>query len=129
MPTSRSETVSVFAPFDVVVVPFPYTDRLAEKKRPAVVVSAPDVSAKYGLVWLLMVTSADNPAWECDVIVKDLKAVGLPAPSRVRTAKIATADAARIIAKIGRLSPDDEDAVMKKLKDLLAGMSNKKGRG
>lgn len=129
MPTSRSETLPVFAPFDVVVVPFPYTDRLAEKRRPAVVVSAPDVRAKYGLVWLLMVTSAENPAWECDVIVKDLKAAGLPAPSRVCTAKIATAGAARIIAKIGRLSSYDEHAVMNKLKGLLAGMSNKKGRG
>ncbi len=29
-----------FAPGDVVVVPFPYTDALAEKRRPAVVVSS-----------------------------------------------------------------------------------------
>ena len=38
VPSSRSKA---FAPFDVVVVPFPYADRLAEKRRPAVVVNAP----------------------------------------------------------------------------------------
>ncbi|MEA2824553.1 MAG: hypothetical protein QOF03_1035, partial [Alphaproteobacteria bacterium] len=41
MPTNRSEAVTAYAPFQVVVVPFPYTDRLADKRRPAVVVSKP----------------------------------------------------------------------------------------
>jgi mRNA interferase MazF len=107
--------------FDVVVVPFPYTDRLAEKRRPAVVVSVPDVSTKYGLVWLLMVTSAHNPGWDCDVLVSDLKAAGLPSPSRVRPAKIATADAARIIGRIGKLSAKDARGVAAKMKSLMAG--------
>jgi mRNA-degrading endonuclease toxin of MazEF toxin-antitoxin module len=32
-----------YAPFDVVVVPFPTAGRLAEKRRPAIVISAPDL--------------------------------------------------------------------------------------
>jgi mRNA-degrading endonuclease toxin of MazEF toxin-antitoxin module len=121
VPTNRSKAqTSAFAPFDVVVVPFPYTDRLAEKRRPAVVISAPELSKNYGLVWLLMVTSADNPRWDCDIAVSDLKEAGLPAASLVRIAKIATADADRILRRIGKLSAKDAHAVAAELKALMA---------
>jgi hypothetical protein len=32
-----------FAAFDIVLVPFPFSDRLAERRRPAVVVSRSDL--------------------------------------------------------------------------------------
>jgi len=48
---------------DVVVLPFPYADRLAEKRRPAVVVSLPSLAQKHGIVWVVMVTSAENAGW------------------------------------------------------------------
>ena len=38
-----------FDPFDIVVVPFPYADRLAEKRRPALVISNRKLAA-HGLV-------------------------------------------------------------------------------
>jgi mRNA interferase MazF len=107
----------IFAPFDIVVVPFPYADRLAEKRRPALVVSAPGLQKRFGLVWLAMITSADNPAWDCDVAVSDLKLAGLPAPSVVRPAKIATVDAARILRRTGKLTAKDA----KRVKDFLRG--------
>jgi mRNA interferase MazF len=110
-----------YAPFDVVVVPFPYADRLAEKRRPAVVVSAPTLEKRYGLVWLAMITSASNPAWHDDVLVSDLKIAGLPAPSRLRTAKIATVDATRVLRRIGKLSAKDAKAMKERLRMLLAG--------
>ena len=109
-----------FAPFEVVVVPFPYTDRLAEKRRPAIVISAPELQKRHGLVWLAMVTSAANPAWHFDVVIADLKSTALPAPSRVRPAKIATVDAARILHRIGRLSGTDAAAVRMNLRKLAA---------
>jgi mRNA interferase MazF len=108
-------------PFDIVVVPFPYADKLAEKRRPAVVISAPVVSTRYKLVWLAMVTSAVNPRWDCDVDISDLKPTGLPAPSRIRPVKIATADTARIVRVIGHLSAADAKALKAKLAALLAG--------
>lgn len=110
-----------FAPFDVVVVPFPYAERLAEKRRPAIVISAPNLEKRHGLVWLAMVTSASNPAWRDDVLVSDLKVAGLPAPSRIRPAKIATVDAARIVRRIGKLSAKDAKAVRETLRALMAG--------
>jgi mRNA interferase MazF len=108
-------------PFDIVVVPFPYADRLAEKHRPAVVISAPVVSGRYKLVWLAMVTSAVNPPWACDVEISDLAVTALPAPSRIRPVKIATADVARIVRRIGKLSARDAKALKSALAALLAG--------
>jgi mRNA interferase MazF len=115
-PTSRSE----FASFDVVVVPFPYAERLAEKRRPAVVVSAPDLQRTSGLTWLAMVTSAENPRWQHDVDVSDLKSAGLPAPSLLRPAKIATVDASRILRRIGRLTAQDARLLIESLQALMA---------
>jgi|KBSMisStandDraft_5_1062788.scaffolds.fasta_scaffold29620_6 mRNA interferase MazF len=108
-------------PFDIVVVPFPYADRLAEKRRPAVVVSAPVVSDRYKLVWLAMITSAANPRWDCDVEISDLRVAALPAPSRIRPVKIATADVARVVRRIGKLGARDAKALKTALAVLLAG--------
>lgn len=107
-------------PFDIVVVPFPYADRLAEKRRPAIVISAPVVSDRYRLVWLAMVTSAVNPRWDCDVEICDLAPTALPAPSRIRPVKIATADVARIVRRIGRLGARDVKTLKSALKGLQA---------
>ena len=91
-----------YEPFDIVVVPFPYADRLAEKRRPALVISNRKL-ATHGLVWVAMITSAENEAWSSDVAVADLKRAGLPAPSVVRVAKIACIEPGRIDRRVGRL--------------------------
>jgi mRNA interferase MazF len=119
--TAPSNRFKAFAPFDVVVVPFPYADRLAEKRRPAIVVNAPALQSDYGLVWLAMVTSADNRGWDCDVAVSDLKAAGLPSASVVRPVKIATVDADRILRRIGKLGPKDARAVSREIGQFMGG--------
>lgn len=109
----------MFAPYDVVVVPFPYSDRLAEKRRPAVVISAPALEQQQGLVWLAMITSAENRAWGSDIAISDLAVAGLPAPSMVRPAKIATVDGDRIVRRIGKLPARDVRAVAAQLKKFI----------
>lgn len=93
---------SDFSPGDVVVVPFPYSDRFAEKRRPALVVSNDEVGAQ-GFVWVVMITSATHRPARHDVKIDDLASVGLTAPSVVRPIKIACLEPARIIRKAGRL--------------------------
>jgi len=115
-PTARSVE---FSSFDVVVVPFPYADKLAEKKRPALIVSSSQMAAQYGLVWLAMITSASNPRWDCDAEIENLATAGLPAPSLVRPVKVATIDVGRIMRRIGRLSAADANAVKAKLRELI----------
>jgi mRNA interferase MazF len=83
----------VFEAWDVVKVPFPYADRPIRQRRPALVVAANDLQAAHGLLWVVMITSAENRGWLGDVGVSDLAYAGLPADSVVRTAKIATIEA------------------------------------
>lgn len=108
-----------FEPFDIVVVPFPYADRLAEKRRPALVISSRKL-AVHGLVWVAMITSADNEAWSSDVSITDLKRAGLPAPSVVRPAKIACIEPGRIERRAGRLDKPAAKLVAQKLRGFFA---------
>jgi mRNA interferase MazF len=78
----------------VVKVPFPYTNRPTCQARTALVVSTGHAEAGFGLLWVLMITSAANRGWPGDVDIPGLASAGLPAPSIVRSAKIATIEAA-----------------------------------
>jgi mRNA interferase MazF len=109
-----------FDPFDIVVVPFPYADRLAEKRRPALVISNRKL-AGHGLIWVAMITSADNEAWSSDVAITDLKRAALPAPSVVRPAKIACIEPGRIDRRVGRLDGATARKVGQKLRGFLGG--------
>lgn len=112
MPTSDG-----IRPGDVVVVPFPYADVLAEKKRPAAVIAT---IPERGLLWIAMITSAGNEPWSGDVPIRDLVSAGLPKPSVVRPAKIACISAERLIRRAGMLSHAEKEAVMKCIHRILA---------
>ena len=88
---------------DVVKVPFPYTDKSTRQSRPALVVSMPDLQQGHNLIWVVMITSAENRGWSSDVTISALSRAGLPAPSVIRTAKIATIDASDA-TKLGMIS-------------------------
>jgi mRNA interferase MazF len=107
-----------FAPFDVVVIPFPYADRQTERRRPAVVISSRRLD-RYGLVWLAMVTSANNESWPCDVAIADLDRAGLPAPSVVRPAKIACVEPSRIERRARRLDRATARTVAQRVRGFL----------
>ncbi|WP_333826087.1 type II toxin-antitoxin system PemK/MazF family toxin [Pinisolibacter sp.] len=78
----------------VVRVPFRYSDRPVRQHRPALVVSDGPVGVEGRLLWVAMITSAENRAWDGDVdLGADFRTAGLPAPSLVRPAKIATIEA------------------------------------
>jgi mRNA interferase MazF len=123
MPGTRpgmTKTLDRLDAFDIVVVPFPYADRLAEKRRPALVISNRKL-APFGLIWVAMITSADNAPWSCDVNIADLARAGLPAPSVVRPAKIACIEPSRIERRAGKLDKMTAKAVAPKLKGFLGG--------
>ncbi|HZU90002.1 MAG TPA: type II toxin-antitoxin system PemK/MazF family toxin, partial [Stellaceae bacterium] len=82
----------IFESWDVAKVPFPCTDRPVRQRRPALVIAAGDLQTAHGLLWLAMIASAAHRGWPGDVVVSDLDTAGLPAPSIVRPAKIATID-------------------------------------
>jgi mRNA interferase MazF len=114
----RTSERARYAAGDVVVVPFPYADRLAEKRRPALVVSGPQL-ARFRLLWVVMITSAENRAWSCDVPIGNLTGAGLPAPSVVRPAKVACIEPARILRRAGRLDPAAMRMVARQVREFV----------
>lgn len=104
---------------DVVVVPFPFTDRRATKRRPALVLSAAHIfNARAGHAVMAMITTATHAPWPLDVPIVDLAAAGLPAASVVRM-KLFTLDERLVLARAGRLAPRDARAVAAALRRLL----------
>jgi mRNA interferase MazF len=114
MATSES-----FRAYDVVVVPFPYVDRRADKRRPALVVSTASL-ARFGLLWVAMITSAANDPWACDVPITDLDRAGLPAPSVVRPAKVACIEPGRVVRRAGSLTANAASHVAAHLEAFFA---------
>ena len=86
----------------VVRVPFPYTDRNTRQHRPALVISNGAIGDDKSLVWVTMITSAENRRWPGDHLIMDLAKAGLPIPSVVRTAKVTTVEA-RDAEPVGQL--------------------------
>jgi mRNA interferase MazF len=100
-----------FEPWDVIKIPFPYSGEFTQEQRPALVIAAGRLEASHELLWVLMITSAGNPAWPTDVPITDLRSAGLPAPSVVRCAKISTIATSRA-QKIGMLQRPAERAAI-----------------
>lgn len=110
--------MEIYEPFSVVVVPFPFTDSHNIKKRPAIVLSSKEHQNQSKNITLLMVTSAKHSSWQDDCKIEDLKSTGLTAESVMRQ-KIFTLDIRLIIDHIGKLSPHDKTALIKKTKHHL----------
>ena len=105
-------------PFDVVVVPFPFTDRETQRRRPALVVSSSAFNAAHDQSILTMITSAGEE-WPSDVAIRDWREAGLGVPCRVRL-KLFTLDDTLVVRKAGALSERDAAAVRSALASFLA---------
>ncbi len=106
--------------YDVVVVPFPFTDQNSDKRRPALVLSEhKNFNNITENCVLAMITSEKNPAWPLDTQIGSIQKAGLSFPSKVRM-KIFTLDSRLILRKIGGLSAKDQKAVKENLHRLLS---------
>jgi mRNA interferase MazF len=101
--------------WDVVVVPFPYSDRMAEKRRPALVVSSDRFNAETGLLWVAMITSSENKGRHGDVDIPANGSSGLTTASTIRTAKLATIEQERVVRVAGVV----DGFTARKVKDFL----------
>ena len=109
----------IYKPFDIVVVPFPFTDSARSKRRPALILSDNmNFSNEIEHSILAMITSQKNSPWPLDSAIKNKKASGLTAPSIVRM-KLLTLDNRFILRKIGHLSETDKKQVEQNLSKIF----------
>jgi mRNA interferase MazF len=103
---------------DIVVVPFPFTDTVAAKPRPAVVISNRSFNRSTGHTLLMMITSSNNAQWPSDYRLRNQEKAGLIASSIIRF-KVFTLDNRIIKKKIGLLSRIDKQHVFDKIQEIL----------
>jgi mRNA interferase MazF len=106
--------------FDIVKVPFPFTDRQAAKNRPALVLSDDgEFNSRIGHTVMAMITSAKHTDWPLDTAIQDLTAAGLKSPSKIRL-KLFTLDDRLVLGRLGQLATQDQATFEQRLRMLLS---------
>ena len=105
-------------PWDVVVVPFPFSERPGAKRRPALVISEGKFN-RHGHTILAMITSHGHTPWPGDTVIGDHAAAGLSGASVVRL-KLFTLDNRLFLRVIGRLTAGDRSSVRGVLEEFVA---------
>ena len=96
-------------PWQVVVVPFPFSEIAGSKRRPALVLSRRSFNDG-GHVILAMITTKSEPTWRGDVWIEEPERAGLDRRCLVRM-KLFTLDSRLIVRAIGRLGEADVQRV------------------
>jgi mRNA interferase MazF len=105
----------------IVLVPFPFTDQTATKKRPAIVVSSEAYHRDRRDVIVMAVTSqlrAGSGIGECTV--DGWRSAGLLMPSVVKPI-LATIDRELVLRRLGALPSGDRTAILRSLSEILGG--------
>jgi len=97
--------------WDIVLVPFPFTNLTAVKRRPALVVS-PDTSNRTGpdLVIAFLTSQVDATPRAGDYRLQQWREAGLPKPTMLRM-KFATVARSVVIKTLGRVAETDRSAI------------------
>jgi len=111
--------MTAYRKWDIILVPFPFTDLTAAKKRPALVVS-PDSYNKSGqdVVVAFLTSQTDVSPRPGDYRIRFWKESGLPKASLLRM-RFATIDREIIVKRIGRLSGEERSSVLDVLKEFF----------
>lgn len=116
---TTKKLIKTYDVFEVVLVPFPFTETSNEKKRPALILSSSThFNMKASASVMAMITTASHNPWPLDIPIVHLKEAGLPVPSIIRL-KFFTLDHRLIIKKIGIIHKSDQRQVEKHLRQLF----------
>jgi mRNA interferase MazF len=117
--TISKATLAEFAFGDVVLVPFPFTDQTASKRRPAVVISRDPAPGARPDVILMAVTSRTSPQpAEDEVRLRAGGSAGLPKPSIIKPV-VMTLERRLVIRRLGRLTKTDQKRLRKLIRHLM----------
>lgn len=103
--------------WEVVVVPFPFTEKLGAKRRPALVLSQTRFN-RHGHTVLLMITTKSHHPWPGDIGLEQHSSAGLHGPCLVRL-KAFTLDNRLILKKLGALAVGDQERVSDQIRQHL----------
>jgi mRNA interferase MazF len=103
---------------DVVVVPFPFVDLAAEKRRPSLILSRAAFNQSHGHSICAMITTAARSRWPSDIEIRNLQPAGLDRPCVVRW-KLFTLPNNHILRRAGKLTAPDRQGVTSAVGSIL----------
>ena len=104
---------------DIVLVPFPFTDQSAVKKRPAVVISSDAYHRERPDLIIMAITSQVWPTQTVgETFVQDWQGAGLLKPSAIKPV-ITTIERELVINRLGQLKGDDLAALKRAIASVL----------
>ncbi|WP_199312162.1 type II toxin-antitoxin system PemK/MazF family toxin [Phormidium tenue] len=104
----------------VVLVPFPFTNQNAQKKRPSVVISSQDYNtARPDLILIAVTSQVRTPLLFGEMMIADWQAAGLLKLSVIKPV-ITTIQKDLVIRQLGELAPSDRQSLNNLLLLLLA---------
>jgi len=104
---------------DVVLVPFPFTDQMTTKKRPAVVVSSADYNVERPDIVLMAITSQIRPSPSFgEMIVSKWQVAGLIKPSAIKPI-FTTVEKTLVLKQLGQLDEEDKKALREALQIII----------
>ena len=104
---------------DVVLVPFPFTDQSAIKRRPAIVISSAAYHRARPDLLIMAVTSQQPSTLSVgEVQVQDWRGAGLLKPSVLKPV-LTTIDSALVLKNLGQLTQSDQAALRQALTTIL----------
>lgn len=109
-----------YKPFDIVIIPFPFSNLNTKKQRPALILSANSQKSAKTLYICSMITSQiEGETLSGDVLLKDWKAAKLLHLSKVRLSKIVTIEESLIKKELGKLTRKDQNLIKKGFKQVF----------
>jgi mRNA interferase MazF len=102
-----------FKKWEIILVPFPFSDLSSVKRRPAIIVSPTSYNAGNDVVIAYVTSQLGVSPRFGDYQIQKWKEAGLPKPSMVRM-KFATVTKNIIIKTIGKLETEDREEIEKK---------------
>ena len=108
-------------PFDIVLVPFPFSDLTPVKQRPCLVLAVLLPGGMPAHYIVAMVTShLSGVRFPFDHEISDWKEAGLPKPSLVRPSKLVTIEGTIVRRSLGSLTRRDRKEVSRLLTELFS---------
>ncbi len=111
--------MTCYEKWDVVLVPFPFTDLSRLKKRPAVVLSSTEYNASGDAIIGFLTSNIMGLERLGDYTLVAPKIAGLPLPTRFRL-KMATIDVSIVSKRLGSMVEADRSGISEKIRESIA---------
>ena len=102
----KTKYTTAYNKWDIILVPFPFTDLTTVQKRPALIVSPDEYNRHRDVVITFITSKLDGEQRLGDYVLKEWKEAQLPKQSMIRM-KFATIDKSIILRKLGKLTEKD----------------------